>query len=293
MTLVFHHAALGDFALVLPLLRALPGPVTLASTWSRGRLATALIEGLRTSDIDQFEFTRMHAPGGPSQLSPAVAELFENATLIVDFVGNGGDDAWGGNLQRLAPHALYVCLPTRPTTAVALPLGEQHRQLLTQAGVTLNPPHPPALSGPPPPPDAPLVLHPGSGGEAKCWPLAHWLELAEALRARGHDAQLVFGEAEAHRWSDAQRHAVQAAGGRGLATLEALVEAQLGARFYLGHDAGPTHLAAQLGVPTIALFGPTDPAVWGPVGADVRVIAPPSPCPMDWLSVDQVVGLVS
>ena len=111
MTLVFHQAALGDFALVLPLLRALPGPVTLVAPWSRGRLAAALIPDLRTSDIDQFEFTRMHAAGGPSRLSPAVAELFEDATLIVDFVGSG-DDAWSANLQRLAPDAPYRPLPT-------------------------------------------------------------------------------------------------------------------------------------------------------------------------------------
>ena len=113
MTLVFHQAALGDFALVLPLLRALPGPVTLVTTWSRGRLAAALIDGLRTSDLDQFEFTRLHADGGPSRLSPAVAELFEQATLIVDFVGTG-DDAWSANVRRLAPDATHVPLPTRP-----------------------------------------------------------------------------------------------------------------------------------------------------------------------------------
>jgi ADP-heptose:LPS heptosyltransferase len=41
----------------------------------------------------------------------------------------------------------------------------------------------------------------------------------------------------------------------------------------VGNDSGPTHLAAAVGCPTVAVFGPTDPAVWGPVGPSVRVVA--------------------
>ena len=44
------------------------------------------------------------------------------------------------------------------------------------------------------------------------------------------------------------------------------------AQGYLGHDTGVTHLAAMLGVPTIAMFGPTDPGRWAPRGANVTVI---------------------
>jgi heptosyltransferase-3 len=43
-------------------------------------------------------------------------------------------------------------------------------------------------------------------------------------------------------------------------------------RSYIGNDSGITHLAAYLGCPTIALFGPTDPRVWGPIGRRSRVI---------------------
>jgi ADP-heptose:LPS heptosyltransferase len=44
---------------------------------------------------------------------------------------------------------------------------------------------------------------------------------------------------------------------------------------YLGNDSGITHLAAMLGIPTIALFGPTDPAIWQPPGPSVEVIYNP------------------
>lgn len=55
------------------------------------------------------------------------------------------------------------------------------------------------------------------------------------------------------------------------------------ARMFIGADTGPAHLAAQLGIPTIALFGPTDPAIWSPLGPCVHTISPPAPAPMTWL----------
>jgi len=44
---------------------------------------------------------------------------------------------------------------------------------------------------------------------------------------------------------------------------------------YLGNDAGMTHLAALFGLPTIVLFGPSNPATWQPVGDQVYVIYEP------------------
>jgi ADP-heptose:LPS heptosyltransferase len=40
---------------------------------------------------------------------------------------------------------------------------------------------------------------------------------------------------------------------------------------FIGNDSGITHLAAALGVPTVALFGPTDPYFWGPRGKTVFI----------------------
>jgi len=45
-----------------------------------------------------------------------------------------------------------------------------------------------------------------------------------------------------------------------------------GADFYIGHDAGMTHVAAAMGIPTIAIFVSTDPCIWAPLGGNVRVI---------------------
>jgi ADP-heptose:LPS heptosyltransferase len=50
-----------------------------------------------------------------------------------------------------------------------------------------------------------------------------------------------------------------------------------GATLYVGNDGGMTHVAAAIGVPTLALFGPTDPAVWRPLGDHVRGVATERP----------------
>lgn len=44
------------------------------------------------------------------------------------------------------------------------------------------------------------------------------------------------------------------------------------ARLYLGNDSGVSHLAAAVGCPTVAVFGPTEPRVWAPRGARVKVL---------------------
>jgi len=57
------------------------------------------------------------------------------------------------------------------------------------------------------------------------------------------------------------------------------------AQGYLGHDSGVTHLAALLGVPTVAMFGPTDDQRWVPRGVHVTVVRGGSCACVDWDAV--------
>ena len=61
------------------------------------------------------------------------------------------------------------------------------------------------------------------------------------------------------------------------------------ARVYIGNDSGITHLAAAVGTPVVALFGPTDPRIWAPRGPDVCVIARPA---IKDIEVEEVVTAV-
>jgi ADP-heptose:LPS heptosyltransferase len=102
-----------------------------------------------------------------------------------------------------------------------------------------------------------IVIHPFSGSARKNWPLEEYRELAEQFDEgvswiAGPEEQLC----DAVRFDD----------------LGALAQWLSGARLYIGNDSGITHLAAALGVPTLALFGPTDPQKWAPRGENVCVL---------------------
>jgi len=119
-----------------------------------------------------------------------------------------------------------------------------------------------------------LALHPGSGGIHKCWPADRFAALAQAAqRDWGVAPVFLIGPADAPCW-EALRRALPP----GLAPLvlrdrplrEVLALLAL-ARAYVGNDSGVTHLAARA-CPTLALFGPTDPRVWHPLGRRVAVL---------------------
>jgi ADP-heptose:LPS heptosyltransferase len=136
-------------------------------------------------------------------------------------------------------------------------------------------------------------LFAGAGGDSKRWPLERWVILADRIRTQWPAAaiELLAGPVELERWPDAERCRFESASGRIVGPdgdLSSLARLLGMARLYIGGDTGPTHLAAQLGIPTIALFGPTDPAVWAPVGPRVCVLAPSALSEMAWLSVDVV-----
>ncbi len=119
---------------------------------------------------------------------------------------------------------------------------------------------------------APVVLAPGSGGRAKCWPRQAWLGLAQRLSNAGASVAVVVGPVE-QEVDDPRRWPWPAATTCWVdrSPIE-LAEALAQARWFVGNDSGPTHLAAMLGVPVVAIFGPTDPEVWAPVGSHVQVV---------------------
>jgi hypothetical protein len=121
--------------------------------------------------------------------------------------------------------------------------------------------------------EPPVVLHPGSGGVRKMWPLQRWWELLRWLRYRQQaPVVMLMGPADGCLKTlagEAGKLGVTLAQDLSLPRLAALLAA---CRLYLGNDSGVTHLAAAVGAPCIALFGKTSTAVWAPTGQNVRVI---------------------
>jgi heptosyltransferase-1 len=119
------------------------------------------------------------------------------------------------------------------------------------------------------------ILNPGAGWAAKQWAPARYGELAIQLSMRGLPSVINYGPGE----KQLAEEVAAASNGRALAlptTISEFIALARRARLFVGGDTGPMHVAALLGVKTVALFGPTDPARNGPYWPGTRVLRDPA-----------------
>ncbi len=122
-----------------------------------------------------------------------------------------------------------------------------------------------------------VAIHPGSGAVEKCWPISRFAEVIKRLWEQNYPVLLLAGPADSERVDDVLKHLSLPPKPEMFkmlkhAPLVEVAQRLQQCRCYLGNDSGITHLAAMLGVPTVAIFGPTDPAIWRPVGPFVKVL---------------------
>jgi ADP-heptose:LPS heptosyltransferase len=123
-----------------------------------------------------------------------------------------------------------------------------------------------------------ILIHPGSGSKKKVWPLERFLKLTHYFQkhftgrilvvlgpAEGPEVQKAFEGMEWELGSTAPFLV------KGLSLLE-LASVMEGCHLFIGNDSGITHMAAALGLPTIAIFGPSDHKMWSPRGEKVFVV---------------------
>jgi ADP-heptose:LPS heptosyltransferase len=112
-----------------------------------------------------------------------------------------------------------------------------------------------------------IVIHPGSGSEAKRWPLRNFLKIIDELDGKKIAGALVTGEAEENMAAAIEK--------TGLSlnwtwircpSILALAKLLSAADFYLGNDSGATHLAAACGAEVVALFRSEYASAWRPLG---------------------------
>ncbi len=128
-------------------------------------------------------------------------------------------------------------------------------------------------------------LHPGSRWQFKCWPAERTAALIDALAERGERVVLTAAP-------DADEQALIAAilsktrskpiDLSGKLSLKSLAALTARARLFIGVDSAPMHIAAAMGTPVVALFGPSGEAEWGPWQVAHRIVAshrhPCRPC---------------
>jgi ADP-heptose:LPS heptosyltransferase len=301
--LVIHQGALGDFILALPSLevlrRSFRRPRTVFMGYPRIlELVQSRFYGEEVVSIDQKSMASLFVRDGSLDFS--LTEFFRTFDLIVVFGKNGGGNLIR-NLKRvsrgeilhvnpfprwdepihLADHLLKELSRYGISGAEGFPrlyLNEADREWAKaywlKQGIT------------PEQRSEVIVIHPGSGSRKKVWPLNRFLDLIKVFEtqlssrmvvvlgpAEGPEIRRAFEGENPGRWVLAK--------GLSLTQLASILE---GCRLYIGNDSGISHLSAALGVPTIAIFGPTDPRVWAPRGPKVVIVSrkiPCSPCPQE------------
>jgi ADP-heptose:LPS heptosyltransferase len=259
--LVLRALGLGDFLTILPALRALsdafPGHRrVLAGPQSLKPLA------LHSGAVDQLLPTE--PLGVVSWRRPAVA---------VNLHGRG-PQSHRRLLETKPPRLIAFHSPELPETA-GMPLWnpDEHEverwcRLLNESGVPADPSRLQiSRSGLPRPRQArgATIVHPGAQSAARRWPAERWAEVARSEAASGRRVLVTAGPGE----SELGRRVAQLAGlppdsvrdGMGILELAGLLA--VAGRVACG-DTGVAHLATALGKPSVLLFGPTSPALWGP-----------------------------
>jgi ADP-heptose:LPS heptosyltransferase len=285
--LIIHQGAIGDFVLSLPALEAIHRFHSLARFIFLGHPATLEIihsrpyfdAVLNCSDKRWAPFYNSKAETPTIESLPPVDSVFafcrSSSQRLVD------------NLARVYEKPIYRIDPF-PQSAPGIHVSDYQCRQLEEIGV-------PALPGPPAViapsqerfleanrfvrknliPGRQLVLiHPGSGGRKKLWSVAGWFGVISKISSR-NDSEIALIEGPADSYLIQQLCSKVGAlpllfvNNWPLGKLAALIKQS---SLFLGNDSGITHLAAACNTPTIALFGPTDPSIWGPKGATVKVV---------------------
>jgi hypothetical protein len=254
-TLVVHAGGIGDFLLTCPALLQLAeqGPLDLAGRPERLRLALAagIVEAVH--DLEDIDFYTLF-----SQPSARLGDFLRSYTRVIVWMRDDG--ALRDALQRAGAPEVEV-FPGLPPPEWARHASEYYLNCLGMEA------RPFQLAVTPAGEPLDVIIHPGSGSAAKNWPLHHFEKVAARLMQHGRHVTWCRGPAEESRLESPQADALQET------ELTALASRLAAAQLYIGNDSGITHLAAAVGCPTLAVFGPTDPTIWAPKGAHVTVVA--------------------
>jgi ADP-heptose:LPS heptosyltransferase len=269
--LILRALGLGDLLTAVPALRAL------ADAFPHHHRVLAAPAALRP--LAMLTGT-VHEVADTAPLTPLAAGLAEPDLAV--------------NLHGRGPQSTRLLLETRPRRLLAFAHADgppsaaspvwrpdEHEvvrwcRLLDSAGIRADPR---ALTLPPPPgsaraakdePDArhrgPTVIHPGAASRARRWPVERFAAVAAAEAAAGRTVVVTGADDECDLAADLCRRAglAQQANHAGRTDLLGLAALVADAGRVICGDTGVAHLATALGTPSVVLFGPTSPALWGP-----------------------------
>ncbi|MBN1131031.1 MAG: glycosyltransferase family 9 protein [Chitinispirillaceae bacterium] len=269
-TLIYHTGALGDFITTLPALRYLRERGDSLTLFGKPEFVALAIEsGVIDAGIDLDD--RAWLPLFHDRFSPEAGALLSGFSTAVIF--SADDSPMVRNVRASEIKTVYTQEPfpdrdlhvvdhhlslfIDPTTLAA---NDRIPRVTVSPGAIRTSEQIVSF-------DRPFItIHPGSGSPRKNWPIERFREVSDRLRQQGNVIVWLGGAAETGLNVKAPDQYVK---NLPLPDIAALLHRS---RLYLGNDSGITHLAAAVGCPVVALFGPSDPVVWAPRGERVTVI---------------------
>lgn len=279
--LILRGGAIGDFIFTFPAFQALrkrwpesyieiTGYPHIAQLAQAGGLADAV------TSLDKAEVARYFAfkPSIPHEQ----AEYIKSFDLIISYLFDPGGSVKENLLRIGAKQVIYgspliksghavdslmkpledlAIYPEGPETP-RLNLKESHIKAGWETAARLG--------------EKVVAIHPGSGSPKKNWPLEKFILLSKTIsELTTFTPVFITGEADGAISKElaGMKTPAQVISGHSLVDLAGILSACKG---YAGNDSGITHLAAALGIPVVAIFGPTDPAMWAPRGTNARII---------------------
>jgi heptosyltransferase-3 len=277
--LVIHQGALGDLVLNFPALVSLKqekkASVALLCSGELGKIAHELNVVDAHFSLESARFCSLFH----EEMTPVVKEFISDydTIILISF-----SDAIEGHLRQSRGgkvHKISSRPPVEDETHVAQYIIKQlQAKGLLREGISPS-------SSPPIEERQSLreknliIMHPGAGSSRKRWPVEKFIQAATIIKGMNlGKVVFVVGPAE----SDL-RPSIKARLKGGFRVYEvydlsyvmALVRQ---ARCFVGNDSGVTHLAAFIGTPTVAIFGPSSPKRWSPVGRATNVLRGAADC---------------
>lgn len=279
--LILRPGAIGDTLLAFPVIDALrtymrsgDGDAHITLVGNMAALPLALRCGVADEIASYDEACWRFLFLKPPHSLPVLAPRLEQYDIVVAWLRDA-DGIVKRNLDGLAIWQSVIA-PGRPADATHVV-----HYLASTVGVTVD--EPPCYANyftrPSATPESVfprlIAIHPGSGGKQKCWPAAYFADLINHLIEQRRPVLLLAGPADQE-----QVHTILQRLPASSSFLRVCIDAPLTTaaaelchcQGFIGNDSGVTHLAAMLGVPTLALFGPTDPRVWRPYGRSVSIV---------------------
>ena len=276
--LVIRGGAIGDFILTLPAIAALRQQFPEAHLEVLGyphivQLAEAGGLVNRVHAIEARGLAGFFARNG--ELSEDLCNYFSEFNIIVSYLYDP-DEIFKTNISRCS-RAQFIVGPHRPDESARLHATEVFLKPLERLAifeVDRVPRLSLVLEESTHPRVSTIAIHPGSGSEQKNWPEARWKTfLGSLINQSPFNLLLVGGEAEGDRLI---RYGQSLPADR-VCVARSLPLKQLACDLkdcagFIGHDSGITHLAAAVGLPTLALWADTNPDIWQPLGNNVVIL---------------------